>query len=85
MGLDNSASRVVNLRGEVQIMTGEELKKARILKTLTQKQLGLMLGYNEKIAERTVQHWEYGARPIPVKHFRALSKILAIPLDKFIP
>lgn len=85
MSLDNYASRVLKSPGEVHMMTGEELQQARIMKALTQKQLGLLLGYDEKSAERTVQHWEYGARPIPVKHFRALAKILQIPLEKFIP
>lgn len=66
-------------------MTGTDLKKYRVRKNFTQKQLGLLLGYNEKSAERTVQHWELDARPIPVKHYRALSKILGVPLEKFIP
>jgi len=66
-------------------MTNEEFRQARINKRLTQKKLGLMLGYPEKSAERTVQHWEYGTQPIPLKHFRKLSEILEIPLERFIP
>ena len=66
-------------------MTGEELKKARKRKGLTQKQLGLMLGFNEKSAERTVQCWEYEERDIPLRNIRALSKILEVPLEDFIP
>lgn len=66
-------------------MTGEELKNARIRKCLTQKRLGLMLGYGQLTADTVVQKWEYGERPIPIKHFRKLSEILEIPLEKFIP
>lgn len=66
-------------------MTGEELKRARIRKVLTQKRLGMMLGYKPNTADTVVQKWEYGERPIPMKHFRELSKILEVPLEKFIP
>ena len=66
-------------------MKGEELRRARIRKTLTQKRLGLMLGYKPSTADTVVQKWEYGEKPIPMKHFRELSRILEIPLEKFIP
>ena len=66
-------------------MTGDELRRARIRCCLTQKRLGLMLGYKQLTADTVVQKWEYGERPIPVKHFRQLSKILNVPLEKFIP
>ena len=66
-------------------MTGEELRKARTDKKLTQKALGLLAGYDEKSAERVVQLWEHDKQPIPTKYWRELSKILGIPLEKFIP
>lgn len=66
-------------------MKGDELRRARIRKQLTQKRLGLMLGYGQLTADTVVQKWEYGERPIPMKHFRKLSEILEVPLDKFIP
>ena len=66
-------------------MTGDELRRARIRKCLTQQKVGLMLGYKRDTADTVVQKWEYGERPIPVKHFRALSRILDVPLEKFIP
>ena len=66
-------------------MTGEEFKKARIIKKLTQRQLGEMLGFKGRSAEVMIQRWEYGDRGIPVKYFRQLSEILEVPLDKFIP
>lgn len=66
-------------------MTGEELQRARIAKRITQKKLGLMLGFSEKSAERMVQKWEYNEQGIPMKHFRKLSEILNVPLERFIP
>ena len=66
-------------------LTGEELKIARKRKILTQRQLGELLGYEGRSAETTIQCWEYNKAPIPLKHFRKLSEILEIPLDKFIP
>jgi transcriptional regulator with XRE-family HTH domain len=66
-------------------MTGEELKAARRVKKLTAEQVGLMLGFDIKSAERTVQHWESGKREVPLKHIRKLSEILEIPIDRFIP
>ena len=66
-------------------MTAEEFKQARLKHYLTQKRLGELLGYKGRVAETIVQKWEYGERPIPMKHFRQLSKLLEIPLEKFIP
>ena len=66
-------------------MTGEELKNARLRAHITQRKLGLLLGYKVDTADTVVQKWEYGERPIPMKHFRELSKILGVPLEKFIP
>ena len=66
-------------------MTGEELKRARQLKGFTQRKLGELLGYKDCSAERIVQLWEHNDRDIPLQHFRKLSKLLEIPLEKFIP
>lgn len=66
-------------------MTGEEFKRYRVNHVLTQQKLGQMLGYKGKSAENVVQLWEYGKQPIPVKHWRKLSQILEIPLEKFLP
>ena len=71
--------------GGVNNMNGEELKYYRQRAKLTQERLGLMLGYKQCSAERTVQLWEHDERKIPAKDFRALSKILNIPLDKLVP
>ena len=67
------------------MMKGEELKRLRISKHITQKQLGEMLGYKDKSAENVVQLWEYGKQPIPTKHWKLLSKILGAKLEAFLP
>ena len=66
-------------------MTGEELKRYRMNRCMTQRKLAELLGYKGRGGETTVQNWEYGKQPIPLKHFRELSKILDVPLEKFIP
>ena len=66
-------------------MTGEELKKARLSKKISQQRLGELLGYEGRTAESLVQHWESDRREVPLKHIRKLSEILEIPLERFIP
>ena len=66
-------------------MTGAELKKNRQRVNLTQKKLGELLGYKDCSAERVIQLWEHDKQPIPLQYFRALSKILEVPLEDFIP
>lgn len=66
-------------------MTGKELRRARLRVNLTQKKLGELLGYEGRSAENVVQRWEYDKQPIPVKHFRALAKVLDITLDEVVP
>lgn len=66
-------------------MTGEELRKYRIRRNLTQRKLGELLGFEGRSAETTVQKWEYGSQPIPTKYWRALAKILEVSLDVFVP
>ena len=66
-------------------MTGEEFKALRKAVGLSQQALGEALGYEGRTAEMMVQKWEYGQRPINPKHFRKLSELLHVPLEKFIP
>ena len=66
-------------------MSGQELKKARLRVNLTQRRLGELLGYEGKSAEVVVQLWEYDKQPIPVKHYRALAKLLELTLDDIVP
>ena len=63
----------------------EKIKQARKEAGLTQKQVGLACGYEEKSAESFARQWELGARPAPLDKLRTLSQVLNIPLDQFIP
>ena len=66
-------------------MTGDELREFRAKRGLSQQALGELLGYKGLSAQITVQRWEKGVRPIPMKHIRKLAEIFDIPTDKFIP
>lgn len=60
----------------------EILKRAREAAGLTQKALGVALGYPEATAQRFISNWETGYRPIPRKHIKTLAALLNIdPLD----
>ena len=49
---------------------------------MTQKAVGLALGYPEANAQTYVAHWEAGTRPIPSKHLKTLAALLNIdPLE----
>lgn len=63
----------------------ERIKQARKEAGLTQKQVGVACGYEEKSAERTARHWESGTKPVPLDKLRTLSQVLNIPLDQLIP
>lgn len=63
----------------------EKIKKARQEAGMTQKQVGMALGYSDKIADKYVRRWELGDRPVPNDKLRSLSQVLNIPLDQLIP
>ncbi len=67
------------------MMTGDRLRYYRKNAGYTQKALGLALGYSEVSAIRVVQLWESNRRPIPVKYWRDISRILSMPMDELIP
>ena len=65
---------------------GETIRAARQSKGLSQAQLGMLCGYeNRKTAENTVQFWEYGTKPVPIDRLRRLCAALDLPLDALIP
>jgi transcriptional regulator with XRE-family HTH domain len=66
-------------------MIGEELRKYRINAIYTQQQLGEALGFRGRIAEITIQKWEYNERRIPLHHMRKLHELIGIPYEKMIP
>ena len=70
---------------EVVETFGERIKAARQAAGLTQKQLGILCGYSEASAERTVQFWEADKRDVPIEKIRILAKSLNMTLDELIP
>jgi len=64
---------------------GEYIRQKRKEKRLTQKQLGLLCGYEEKSAERIVQLWEHNKQPVPIEKIRPLANALEIPIESLIP
>lgn len=56
------------------------LRQAREAAGLTQKALGVALGYPEDHAQSFVSNWETGYRPIPRKHIKALAALLHVEL-----
>ena len=66
-------------------MVHEELKRYRINAFVTQRKLGELCGLKGRSAERTVQRWEKGTVPVPLKHIRAIHNAIGIPYEKLIP
>jgi transcriptional regulator with XRE-family HTH domain len=63
----------------------ERLKVMRQNAGLTQRELGLACGYDDKNADRTVRHWESGRSYPPLGKIRLLAKALGVSLDAIIP
>lgn len=68
-----------------RLLLGHRIRTARQLEGLTQKQLGLLCGYSEAVAERTVCYWEVGDRAPALDRLRPLSEALKIPLEQLLP
>lgn len=62
--------------------TGEMLKQARERAGLTQKALGIALGYCEQNAQSMVTRWETDTKPLPRKHIKTICEMFDLnPLD----
>lgn len=66
-------------------MYGEYIRQKRKEKKLTQKQLGILCGYEGNSADRIVQLWEYDKQPVPLDKIRPLAAALEIPIESLIP
>lgn len=66
-------------------MLGERIKAARKAAHLTQRQLGEMIGFTGKTAERIIQFWEHDERDPSVEQLRPLAKALNLTLEELIP
>ena len=63
---------------------GDTLRTARLNAGLTQHEVGLACGYNEKYAQSTVARWENGYRPVPKNKMVTVSKLLNIPIENLL-
>lgn len=70
-------------------MTREEiaanLKAARLAAGVTQRKLGIALGYEMFTAQPMINKWESGHQPIPIHQVRKIAEILKIPIDQLVP
>ncbi len=64
---------------------GDLIRTRRLDMPYTQRQLGELCGYEGRTAERMVQQWEQGSRPVPADRLRRLAKALELPLEELIP
>lgn len=64
---------------------GDLIRTRRLEMPYTQRQLGELCGYEGRTAERMVQQWEQGSRPVPADRLRRLAKALQLPLEALIP
>lgn len=64
---------------------GEKIRAARVAAGLTQKQLGLAVGFSENSAERMIQKWEYGKQAPSLQYLRPLANALKVSLDYLVP
>lgn len=64
---------------------GEKIRAARVAAGLTQKQLGLAVGFSENSAERRVQKWEYNTSLPTLDQIRPLANALKVSLDYLVP
>ena len=64
---------------------GENIKTFRKAAGLTARQLGILCGYPEATAERTIRYWENDEREPSIKTLRLLSEALNVPIDRIVP
>lgn len=64
---------------------GEKIRAARVAAGLTQKQLGLAVGFSAGQAESRIQKWEYGTMQPSLQYLRPLANALKVSLDYLVP
>lgn len=63
----------------------EIVRAARMAKKLSQVQVGVALGYGERIGEKMIQAIEAGRRPVPVAKIVQLADLLALDVRDLLP
>lgn len=64
---------------------GDRIRAARVAAKMTQKQLGIAVGFSESSAERRVQKWEYNTSMPTIDQLRPLANALNVSLDYLVP
>ena len=65
---------------------GEQIRIRRELLGMSRMELGELCGYTPGNSSRNmVQRWEESRRPVPLEKVRCVSRILSIPIERFIP
>mgnify|MGYP002684901296 CR=1 FL=1 len=62
---------------------GKVIRKERLDRNMTQKELGLLLGYGEDSAQVRVSSFERGQKA-PRKKIKKLAELLGIPIELLI-
>lgn len=62
---------------------GKFIREERLDRNMTQKELGLLLGYGEDSAQVRVSNFESGQK-VPRKKIKKLSELLDIPIELLI-
>lgn len=57
---------------------GEKIKNARILRGLTQKELGIKLGFDEKSADVRIAQYESGTRTPKAELLSEIANVLDV-------
>jgi transcriptional regulator with XRE-family HTH domain len=63
--------------------TGKVIREKRLDRNMTQKELGLLLGYGEDSAQVRVSSFESGQK-VPRKKIKKISELLDIPIELLI-
>ena len=63
------------------MVLGERIKRIRTFRDLTQRELGLKLGYEERNADVRIAQYESGNRTPKEDTMKKLAKELGVPLE----
>ena len=75
----------MNTKKKRMVEIGALLRKARIEKGLTQKQLGEAVGLNPKSAQPLAAGWERGGRPVPRARLKRVAEVLGLNVEDLLP
>lgn len=70
---------------DFKILFAANLKRLRRTAGITQKELGLAMGYTDKSAMRMIQKWELGEQLPRLENIRLLADNLSCTIDTLIP